>query len=84
MVKLMLAVVALLSASAFAYNSLAPHTNGENTDFWNTTGYNVEPASSAAGVCATSLNRLVRTEAASNEIEDFRRLHVIGLVIVFH
>lgn len=85
MVKLMLAAAALLSASAFAYNSLAPHTNGETTDFWDTTGYTVTPASSASGVCATALNRLVRTEEASwNVVNPFRRVPAGGIcVIVF-
>jgi len=74
-------LAAALATSALAYNSLAPHTNAETTDFWDTTGYDVTPASSASGVCATSINRLVRTEAGSNEVQSFRRQHVIGIVI---
>ena len=72
---------AALATSALAYNSLAPHTNAETTDFWDTTGYDVTPASSASGVCATAITRLVRTDAESNEVQSFRRQHVIGIVI---
>ena len=70
---------------ALAYNSLAPHDNTENTEFWDTRGYNVEPASSAAGVCDTDLFRLVRTEATSwNVVHPFRRVPAGGIcVIVF-
>ena len=66
-----------------AYNSLAPHDNTENTEFWDTRGYNVEPASSSACVCATDLFRLVRTEATSLDIvRPFRRLPAGGICIV--
>ena len=84
MTKSMFAAVALLSASAFAYNSLAPHTNAENTDFWNTTGYIVTPVSSASGVCSTVVNRLVRTVSTSqNVVSPFRRVPRKGLVVNF-
>lgn len=67
---------------AASYNSLAPHTNTENTDFWDTRNYDVEPESSAIGVCSASLNRLVRTEAVSeNVVQSFRRIGVTGMVI---
>ena len=75
------AVALAVSAPVLAYNSLAPHTNTENTDFWDTRGYNVTPASSASGLCATDLNRCVCTESESNAIQSFRRMHVIGMVI---
>ena len=77
------ALTAALAASApvLAYNSLAPHNNTEDTDFWDTRGYNVTPASSASGICATELNRCVRTESESNAVQSFRRIHIIGLVI---
>ena len=73
-----------VSASAQTYNSLASHTNAETTDFWNTTGYDVTPASSASGVCATAITRLVRTEAMSyNVISSFRRVRFRGICISF-
>ena len=77
------ALTAALAASApvLAYNSLAPHNNAENTDFWDTRGYDVTPASSASGLCATELNRCIRTESESNAVQSFRRMHVIGIVI---
>lgn len=83
-----LAAAAALSVATVAspipehYNSLAPHTNTENTDFWDTRGYDVEPASASAGVCSTALNRLVRTAAVSeNIIPSFRRTGLVGMVI---
>ena len=80
--KLLLPLFAVaLATSALAYNSLAPHTNAETTDFWDTTGYDVTHASSASCVCSTAISRLVRTGAESNEVQPFRRLHVIGFVI---
>ena len=77
--------VAMASMAVMAsYNSLAPYTNTENTDFWDTRGYDVTPESSSAGVCETALNRLVRTEAISdNIINSFRRIGLIGMVIIF-
>lgn len=77
--------VAMASMAVMAsYNSLAPYTNTENTDFWDTRGYDVTPESSSAGVCETALNRLVRTEAISdNIIKSFRRIGLIGMVIIF-
>ena len=85
MTKSMVAAAALLSASAFAYNSLAPHTNTENTDFWDTTRYTVTPASSASGVCSTVVNRLVRTVSTSqNVVSPLRRVPRTGFsMIVF-
>ena len=84
------AAAAVLSAAmsaaplAASYNSLAPHTNTENTDFWDTRGYDIEPESSASGVCSTALNRLVRTEAVSdNVVQSFRRTGLVGMVITF-
>ena len=75
---------AVLAISAQAYNSLAPHTNAETTDFWDTTGYDVTPASSASGVCSTAINRLVRTEDVSgNVVSPFRRLRPKGMNINF-
>ena len=77
--------VAMASMAVMAsYNSLAPYTNTENTDFWDTRGYDVTPESSSAGVCGTALNRLVRTEAISdNIINSFRRIGLIGMIITF-
>ena len=67
-----------------SYNSFAPHTNTENTDFWDTRGYDIEPESSASGVCSTALNRLVRTVAVSdNVVQSFRRTGLVGMVITF-
>lgn len=80
------ALAATLTAAApvLAYNSLAPHDNTEDTGFWDTRAYDVAPASSGYGVCATEINRCVRTEAVSqNEIRSFRRMHVIGIIIEF-
>ena len=80
------ALAATLTAAApvLAYNSLAPHDNTEDTEFWDTRAYDVEPASSGYGVCTTEINRCVRTEAVSqNEIRSFRRMHVIGIIIEF-
>jgi len=72
------------SASAQTYNSLAPHTNAETTDFWDTTGYDMTPASSASGVCTTDIHRLARTEAVScNVISSFRRIRFRGICISF-
>ena len=68
--------------AANAYNSLAPHTNAETTDFWDTTGYDITPASSASGVCPTTVNRLLRTEDVSaNVVSPFRRERPKGTVI---
>ena len=89
MIKAKTAVAALSVAIAVAplsasYNSFAPHTNTENTDFWDTCGYDIEPESSASGVCSTALNRLVRTEAVSdNVVQSFRRTGLVGMVITF-
>ena len=77
-------VVMASMAVMASYNSLAPYTNTENTDFWDTRGYDVTPESSSAGVCGTALNRLVRTEAISdNIINSFRRIGLIGMIITF-
>lgn len=82
MTKSIVAAAALLSASAFAYNSLAPHTNTENTDFWDTTSYTVTPASSASGVCSTVVNRLVRTVSTSqNVVSPLRRVPRTGFLM---
>ena len=89
MIKAKTAVAALSVAIAVAplsasYNSFAPHTNTENTDFWDTRGYDIEPESSASGVCSTALNRLVRTVAVSdNVVQSFRRTGLVGMVITF-
>ena len=80
------ALAATLTATApvLAYNSLAPHDNTEDTEFWDTRAYDVAPASSDYGVCDTEINRCVRTEAVSqNEIQSFRRLHISGIIIQF-
>ena len=77
-----LSVAMAAAPLAASYNSFAPHTNTENTDFWDTRNYDVEPESSAIGVCSASLNRLVRTEAVSeNVVQSFRRIGVTGMVI---
>ena len=74
---------ALAAAPTLAYNSLAPHDNTENTDFWDTRGYDVTPSSSASGVCATVLNRCVRTEATSqNVVNHFRRNGMRGIMLI--
>ncbi len=75
--------IALAALAANAYNSLAPHGTDEITDFWDTTGYDVVPASSASGVCATAVNRLLRTEDVSaNVVSPFRRERPKGMVII--
>ena len=75
--------IALAALAANAYNSLAPHGTDEITDFWDTTGYDVAPASSASGVCATAVNRLLRTEDVSaNVVSPFRRERPKGMVII--
>lgn len=78
----MLSSVMISMTVMASYNSLAPYTNTENTDFWDTCGYDVTPESSSTGVCGTVLNRLVRTEAVSdNIIQSFRRIGLIGMTI---
>ena len=79
-----LSVAMAAAPLAASYNSFAPHTNTENTDFWDTRGYDIEPESSASGVCSTALNRLVRTVAVSdNVVQSFRRTGLVGMVITF-
>ena len=79
----MIAAAAISAASALAYNSLAPHTNTEDTDFWDTRGYDVTPASSDFGVCETELLRLDRTSAASqNVVNPFRRTGLPGTFLI--
>lgn len=79
-----LSVAIAAAPLAASYNSFAPHSNAENTDFWDTRGYDVEPESSASGVCSTVFNRLVCTVAVSdNVIRSFRRTGLIGMVITF-
>lgn len=79
----MIAAAAVSAASALAYNSLAPHTNTEDTDFWDTRGYDVTPASSDFGVCETELLRLDRTSTASqNVVNPFRRVGLPGTFLI--
>ena len=83
MITTFLAIIAFVG-SVPAYNSLAPHDNTENTDFWDTRGYDVAPVSSASGVCVTPVNRLSRTEAESiNLVRDFHRLRPVSITISF-